>query len=297
MALGCWALGGKGWGGQSEKDSLEVMEEAYRRGIRHFDTAQGYGCSEKLVGKFIGNERGKFFLASKVYPGQEPGCIREALHRSLENLCTDRIDLYYLHWPREGMDIRKQVEELAEAREEGLIGSIGVSNYSVEQIQLAMEVAPIDFLQAGHHLFWRYIEKDILPFCRDNGIRVVSYSSLGQGILTGKFGRQLRFPAGDHRTRVIHFQEEVWPRVYEAVEALRPLAKQAGRPMAHLALQWSASREGVSCILAGARNRRQMAENSAAFEGAIDPAILQEMTRISDGLIPELPEATNIFNH
>jgi aryl-alcohol dehydrogenase-like predicted oxidoreductase len=298
LGLGCWAFGGRAWGGQAEKDSVAVMEEALERGICHFDTAQGYADSENIVGRFVETRRKDIFLASKVFPGKDPDSIRTTLESSLKKLRTDYLDLYYIHWPRAGVDTRRIVEQLALARDEGLIGAIGVSNFSVSQLEAAREVASIDFLQVGYHLFWRSIEEELVPYCREKGIGIVSYSSLGQGILTGKFGRHPEFPQGDHRsTGVIHFREDVWPHVYAATERLKPLAERAGRPLAHLALQWCASRPGVRSVLAGARNRSQMAENAAAMAHPVDPEILEEMTAISDGLKPHLPKADNIFDN
>jgi aryl-alcohol dehydrogenase-like predicted oxidoreductase len=297
LALGCWALGGKGWGGQSEKDSMEVMDAAYECGIRHFDTAQIYGVSEELVGRFLKGRREEVFLASKVYPKGGANDIRAVLHRSLEKLKTDVIDLYYLHWPVPGQDIRQQVEVLAAAKAEGLIRAIGVSNYSVEQIKQAEEVVRIDCLQSGFHLFWRKIEDEVLPYCRENGIRVISYSSLGQGILTGKFPLSLEFPQGDHRAdRVIHFRPETWPAVHEAVEQIKPLAQEAGRPLSHLAIRWCASRNGIRSVLVGARSAGQVRENAAAMEGELDPSILDRMTRVSDALMPRIPSGGHIFD-
>lgn len=297
LGLGCWALGGKGWGGQSEKESMAVMEAAYACGLRHFDTARIYGASEELVGRFIADRRSSIFLASKVYPKGDRSFVRDEVSRSLERLKTDFIDLYYLHWPVEGFEIRDQMEGLVAAREDGLIGSIGVSNYSSGQVREAMEVAPVDYLQVGYHLFWRIIEEDLLPFCRDNGIKVVSYSSLGQGILSGKFGRNPVFPRGDHRAdRVIHFQPDVWPHVHAAVEELKVLARSCDRPLSHLAIQWCAARRGVHTVLVGARHAGQVQENAAAIVQPVDVEVLDRMTQISDALMPRLPAGDHIFD-
>jgi aryl-alcohol dehydrogenase-like predicted oxidoreductase len=299
LGLGCWAFGGAFWGGQEEKDSREAMEAAVEMGIHHFDTASGYANSEEVVGRFLPSVRDRIFLASKSFPRKGgPELMREVVEKSLERLNTDHIDLYYIHWPFSGMDIKAYVEVLAKAREDGLIRHLGVSNFSVEQIKVAQEVAPIDFLQVGYHLFWRYIEKDLIPFCRAEGIHVVAYSSLAQGILTGKFGPKVEFPEGDNRGKaVIHFREDVWPHVYAATERLKPLAEKAGRPLSHLALQWAARQPGIGSVLVGARNRAQMQENAAALEPSIEEGILQEMIQISDELLPHLPETTNIFGN
>ncbi|MFO7724560.1 MAG: aldo/keto reductase [Oceanipulchritudo sp.] len=296
LGLGCWALGGRGWGGQAEKEAFAVMEAALECGVCHFDTARAYGNSEKVVGRFIEKRREAVFLASKVLPGEAPAAIRCGLELSLRNLRTDYIDLYYLHWPVEGLDIRPQVEVLEQKRAAGLIGSIGVSNYSVGQLRQAREAGTIDFLQVGYHLFWRVIEKEILPCCMEEGIPVIAYSSLGQGLLTGKFGPVPGFAKGDHRPgSVLHFREDIWPAVHAATDEVKRLAKEAGRPPSHLALQWAARRTGIRGVLAGARNRRQMMENAAAFGETLPEEVFLEMDRISNRLTPRLPEAENVF--
>ena len=297
LGLGGWVFGGKQWGGQNDRDSREVMEAAYASGIRHFDTAAGYGHSERVVGEFLRDKREHVFLASKVFPNGGAVKVRTTLESSLERLRTDRIDLYYLHWPVSGYAIREQMEAMAQAREEGLIGAIGVSNYSVSQLGEALQVAPVDFIQLGYHLLWRVIEKDVVPFCQRQGIRIVTYSALAQGILTGKFPRNPEFPQGDVRNEgVIHFRKDYWPRVYAAVEELKELADKAGRPLSHLAIRWCTAQPGIHTVLMGARKLAQLRENVAAMEGEIDPAILKEMTRISDELRPHLPEAKTLFD-
>ncbi|MEX0322591.1 MAG: aldo/keto reductase [Puniceicoccaceae bacterium] len=296
IGLGCWALGGRNWGGQSEKAAFEVMETALESGIRHFDTARVYGVSEKLVGSFLKESRSEVFLASKVYPTGSKAQVKESLQRSLDALQTDYIDLFYLHWPVRDGDNVESMEALMEARQAGLIGAIGVSNYSLPDLEMIVQTGPVDFLQAGYHLLWRSIEEGILPFCRKNGIRVVAYSSLGQGILTGKFPRNPEFPKGDHRANhVLHFRKDVWPDVYETVEELKGVAASAGRQLAHLALQWVAAREGITSLLVGARKAGQVVENAGALKDPVDSAILDALTRISDALDARLPSAQTIF--
>lgn len=296
IGLGCWALGGRNWGGQSQRAAFEVMETALESGIRHFDTARVYGVSEKLVGSFLKESRSDVFLASKVYPTGSKAQIKESLQRSLDALQTDYIDLFYLHWPVRNGDNVEPMEAMMEAKQEGLIGAIGVSNYSQVDLERIVQTGPVDFLQAGYHLLWRAIEKGILPFCRENGIRVVAYSSLGQGILTGKFPRIPDFPKGDHRAdHVLHFRKDVWPDVYQAVEELKGIAESAGRPLAHLALQWLAAREGISSLLVGARNAGQVVENADALKDPAGVGVLDAFTRISDALDARLPSQQTIF--
>ncbi len=296
IALGCWALGGRNWGGQSEKAAFEVMEAAIDNGIHHFDTAQAYGVSEKLLGNFLKDKRDDIFLASKVYTTGGAKRAWEVLHRSLDALQTDFIDLYYLHWPIEGSDNIEQVEALFQAREQGLIGAVGLSNFSVSQLEKLADLGNVDFLQVGYNLLWRRVEDTVLPWCRENGIRVVTYSSLGQGILTGKFPLNPEFPKGDHRAdHVLHFRPEIWPHVYDAVEELKLIAAETQQPLGKLALRWLTLQPGVSSVLVGARDRQQVLDNSRALEGAVDDRVLDRMTEVSDRLMPKLPQAPNIF--
>jgi len=258
LGLGCWALGGRNWGGQSRARSRLVLEAAYQRGIRHFDTARAYGVSEKLVGEVLGTVRDRLFLASKVYPPRHQGGIRERLCRSLEALGTDRLDLCYLHWPVHPESLEQQVEELDQLREEGLVRQIGVSNYAVPQLERACSVAPVSWLQTAYHAFWRYPEAELLPWCREHRIRVAAYSSLGQGILCAKFPERPVFPQGDHRAGGLFFQESVWPKVYPATRELAGLAERAGCLPVQLALAWCRSQPDVSVALAGARSVDQL---------------------------------------
>lgn len=296
IGLGCWALGGRNWGGQSQAAAFEVMEAAINSGIRHFDTARIYGASEKLVGDFLKDKRSEVFLASKAYPTGGKEQVKESVQRSLDALQTDFIDLFYLHWPVQNGSDRECMEALWEAKQNGTIGAIGVSNFSLDGLQEVLKGGPIDFLQVGYHLLWRNVEEELLPFCRDHGIRVVSYSSLGQGILTGKFPRNPEFPKGDHRAdHVVHFRKEIWPEVYQAVEQLKGIAEAADRSLAHLSLQWLAAREGVSGILVGARNGRQVVETASCLDDPVNEQVLDALSRVSDSLSKKLPASATIF--
>ena len=300
LALGCWPFGGREWGGQDDADSMAAMETAFAAGINHFDTAIAYGrgASERVVGRFLagGGRREKVFLATK---GNTPGAsgeeITDSLDRSLANLDVDSIDLYYIHWPRKGKDMRPVMEALEAARRRGKIRAIGVSNFSVEQMEEVGEVGTINAHQLCYNLFWRYPERDVIPYCRDHNIAVVTYSTIAEGILTGKFSREVRFGDDDHRRNGVLFDPEVWPHVYDAVERLKAVAAGARRPLVELAIRWVASRPSVTSALVGARNAAQAAQNAAAMRGDVPQAVLESMTAISDEAILHVPDVGNIF--
>lgn len=300
LGLGCWSFGGAQWGGQDDEDSLAAMEAGLRCGMSHFDTAQGYGRgrSERVVGQFLQGRRDEIFLATKGNcADRDPGEMLEFVESSLERLGTDAIDLYYIHWPRKGRDLRPAMEGLEAARQEGKIRAIGVSNFSVEQMEQISDVGRIDAHQLCYNLFWRYPEREIIPFCAANGIAVVTYSSIAQGILTGKFPRQCSFPDGDSRAGMLLFDKDVWPHVHEGVERLKELAGQADRPLTHLAIRWVASRPNVTSVLVGARNADQVRQNAEAMAGDIPADIFDRMTEISDDVMKYVPDVGNIFRY
>lgn len=218
LGLGCWVFGAGQWQGQAKAELMVAMAAALEHGITHFDTASGYGSglSEEVVGQFLVGKRDQVFLASKAALDQmDARRMVEQVDKSLARLQTERIDLYYIHWPRSGKDMRPLMEGLELARQQGKIRAIGVSNFSVEQMAQVAEVGRLDACQLGYNLFWRVGEREVIPYCREQGIALITYSSIAQGILTGKFPRELQLQPGDQRSGIILFDPQIWPHVYE----------------------------------------------------------------------------------
>ena len=299
LGQGCWTFGGAQWGGAVDSDSIAAMDRAYELGITHFDTASGYGSghSERLLGQFIRDKRDSIFLASKQSANKNKEKYARSIRTSMENLGTDFIDLYYIHWPKSNIDMRPTMEALVEAKEEGLIGAIGVSNFSIEHMEMVAEVGPIDAHQLCYNLIWRWDEADIIPYCVAHGIAVVTYSSIAQGILTGKFPKSPMFGDGDERPNTTLFDPEVWPRVYASVEEMKVVAAEARRPLHHLAIRWVTDRSGVSSVLVGARTADQVSANVEAMAGEIDERFFDRLDEISDGLLTLIPDTGNIFRY
>jgi len=214
---------------------------------------------------------------------------------SLRRLGVDKIDLYYIPWPRTGRDMRPVMEGLERARAEGKLGAVGVSNFSVAAMEQVAEVGTIDAHQLGYNPLWRYAEDEVVPYCIEHGIKVVTYSTLAHGILTGKFGRDPGLREGDQRHRILPFRADIWPHVYEGVEALKAIAAEIGRPVAHLAIRWTLSRPGVASVLIGGRNAEQVSAVTSALTGAIPDSILERMTVVSDDIVKHVPNAGNLF--
>jgi aryl-alcohol dehydrogenase-like predicted oxidoreductase len=216
---------------------------------------------------------------------------------SRARLQTDLIDLYYIHWPRTGRDLRPLMEGLETARQQGKIAAIGVSNFSVEQMAQIAEVGQIDAHQLGYNLLWRFDERDIIPYCIKHNIAVVVYSALAHGILAGKYPRQLEFVPGDQRWSITLFREGVWEQVYEAVEAFKRVAERERRSLAHLALRWLLQQPGVTSVLVSAKNVSQALANVQALEGDIPDSALAELTALSDQFVPRIPDEGNPFGY
>ncbi|TVR53407.1 MAG: aldo/keto reductase [Spirochaetaceae bacterium] len=289
--------------GEKRDELLQTMQRALELGIDHFDTAAGYagGESERVLGEFIrtcGARRETVFVATKSAVGEmDAGLMHAEVDHSLKRLGLEYIDLYYIHWPRQGKDPRPLMEGLVDAKRLGKIRAIGVSNFSVEQMAAVREVGPLDAHQMGFNLFWRKPERDIIPYCRENGIAVVTYSSIAQGIMTGKFGRSLEFVDGDPRNSIVFFRDDVWPHVHAAVEKLKTLAAETGRSLVELGIRWVLAQNGVTAAVVGARNERQVRANVAALEGDIPDDVFDRMTEISDRVQPFFPDIPNMYNY
>lgn len=286
--------------GVEDAQLTDALAAAYENGVRHFDTAGGYGNghSEEIYGAFLSNKRGEIFLASKADPAESTSAaMTSEIDASLRRLRTDYIDLFYIHWPRSGADMRPVMEALERARSAGKIRAAGVSNFAVSHMRQVQEVGRIDAHQLGYNLLWRYAEEDVMPFCIENGIAVVTYSSLAHGILTGKFERILSLAPEDQRNRILPFRADIWPHVHAGVEKLKAIAGELDRPLMHLAIRWNISRPGITSVLVGARNRAQAEANIGALAGAIPPDVFDRMTSISDDIVRHIPNEGNLFNH
>ena len=187
------------------------------------------------------------------------------------------------------------MEAMERLREKGQIRRIGVSNFSVAQMQEVMKAGKIDVHQLCYNVLWRREERETIPFCRQHGISVITYSSLAEGILTGKFGKEPDFAPSDHRKYTLLFEKEVWPKVHETVEKLKSIAIEAKRPLAHCAIRWLVAQDGIVSVLAGSRTPDQVSGNVKSLEGTIDQSVFRAMTAVTDDFAPFIPDAGNIF--
>jgi myo-inositol catabolism protein IolS len=271
IIMGTWQTGKDMWVGIDDTESTQAIKAAYDAGMTTFDTAEVYGNghSERIVGKALYDVRDRVVIATKVFSNHlQYKQVIDACHGSLKNLNTDYIDLYQIHWPpgsfgSKNVSLEETMRAMTDLKAQGKIRAIGVSNFSRSQIEDAATYGRIDSLQPPYSLFWRKVEADAVPYCRQNNITLLAYSSMAQGLLTGKFGPDHRFAKGDHRFKNKLFQPENYARVQKALERLRPIAAANHITLGQLALAWVISQPGT-CAIAGARNSEQAVQNAAA---------------------------------
>jgi aryl-alcohol dehydrogenase-like predicted oxidoreductase len=276
IGYGAWAIGGGnwefGWGSQDESESIAAIHRALDSGVNWIDTAAVYGLghSEEVVGKALKGRPTKplvftkcsmrWFPDRKIYRSLKAGSLQEEVEDSLRRLCVDTIDLYQIHWPNPEDEIEEGWETLARFQEQGKVRFIGVSNFSVEQMKRAQQIAPITSLQPPYSLLRRDIEKEILPFCLENNIGVINYSPMVSGLLTGKMTaeRVKNLPEDDWRKRSPNFQSPKLERNLELAELLKDIGNQHGVQAGVVAIAWTLRHPAITAAIVGARRPDQV---------------------------------------
>jgi aryl-alcohol dehydrogenase-like predicted oxidoreductase len=272
IALGTWAMGGWMWGGTDERAAVATIRAALDQGINLIDTAPayGFGVSEQIVGQALAasGARARAVIATKVGLEWRDGEVyrnatRERIVReiddSLRRLRTDYIDIYQVHWPDPLVAIEETAEAMRVLYEQGKIRAIGVSNFSVAEMERFRRVAPLHVLQSPYNLFERAVEAEILPYCRANNIATLGYGALCRGLLSGRMRPDTTFQGDDLRRIDPKFQPPRFAAYLEAVRHLDELAQRRfHRHVIHLAVRWMLD-QGISVALWGARRPDQVA--------------------------------------
>lgn len=294
IGLGTWAIGGSEWGEVSEADAIASCLAVFEHGINLIDSAPiyGYGRAEELVGKAIRQHgrREDFYVATKaglewnergVFANSDPARLRLEFEDSLRRLGTEYVDLYQIHWPDTTLPIERAAEVLLALYEEGKIHAIGVSNFSVEQMDAFRSVAPLHSNQPPYNLFERAIDDEVLPYCRKHSIAVLTYSSLCRSLLAGRLTRDTKFPKGDIRRVDPKFQPPRFEQYLQAVARLNSFArKRYGRSVLELAVRWVLDRPGVSAALWGAKRPEQLNAVDGVFGWKLDGEAMAEIDAI-----------------
>jgi aryl-alcohol dehydrogenase-like predicted oxidoreductase len=286
-----------------------VVRRAYELGINFFDSAEMYneGRSESSLGQAIqGIPRDKIVIGTKLHPSiVAPELVLSHCEDSLNRLDTDYIDLYMIHWPMSSDAVEGAFTALRKLREQGKIRYIGVSNFAAPKLKEALDTGTVIVgNQLAYSLVARAIEYEVLPLCRELGIGVMAYMPLWQGLLSDRYTSLDEMSVWRRRTR--HFdsgkndlarhgesgaEEETW----QAVLAVRELAGEVGLKTAEVALRWVLAGPGISCVLAGARNSRQLEANVQAAEGKLPAETVLRLAAATDALKSKLGLSCDYF--
>ncbi len=296
VGLGTWAIGGDFWGSVDDKESIKAIQAGMDAGINLIDTAPGYGAghAERIVGKAIKGRRDQAIVATKCgiirtpnsfEKNLTPASIRKEVEDSLTRLGVDVIDLYQIHWPDEKTPLEDTVAELIKLREAGKYKCLGVSNFATKLMTSVMSMTGLVSLQPQYSLLHRDIEADVLPFCIEHNIGVLSYGSIGAGILAGKYKEPPIFSGGDHRGDFYpFFKEPIWSKVKLLLAKLEAIAKNNGKPISHVAINWVNEQVGITTALVGARTVAQAVENAKAGDWELTEEELMDINTAYDAI-------------
>lgn len=296
-----------------EPTSFDILDAALASGISFIDTADAYpngqdgelaGLTEEIIGRWMVARgcRDDVVLASKFWAPMGPnrwnrGATRkhviEALDASLRRLRTDRLDLFQIHFFDEATPIDETLAALDHVVQQGKVHYVGCSNFAAWQLARSigrsetLGIVRYESVQPRYNLVFRDIERELLPLCRRDGVAVMVYNPLAGGLLTGKHRPEsgptdgTRFTLGGSASK--RYQDRYWhDDKFEIVDAIRPLAAEAGMSMAQLAVGWVMSNPDVTVPIVGASRPEQLADSVAAVEQPLDADLkrrLDDLTR------------------
>ena len=284
--------GGYGFGKISEDHAIGLLRDAKSRGVKVFDTAPiyGFGMSEQRIGKAFAKERDEVFLVSKsgvtwhenkrVDMTNDPKVTQKMLEQSLRDLNTDYIDLYMIHWPDERVDIRKPMEILARAKDQGKIKHIGLCNTFHDDLEKAFEVEKIEAVQCQMNLFEPEVVERLFPYLNEKEISFMSWGTLDKGILTKRVNEKRKYDKEDCRSWAPWWKQmDNFPK-FEKLKRIWPIIEAHGHSPVELALGFNLSHSECSMVLCGARNDEQLDGVLNAMDNLPSKEVLEKVLEI-----------------
>jgi aryl-alcohol dehydrogenase-like predicted oxidoreductase len=283
VALGCWPIAGVTTLGTNDADSIATIQKCFDVGVNHLDTAHVYGPngeSENLIRRALagtrssGSRRDEMVIATKcgihyengvMVTDNRPERLRIECDESLRRLGTDRVELLYLHAPDEKVPIKESASALRELMEAGKARAIGVSNFTVEQMEEFAAACPVAAVQMPYNMLQRDIERQTVPWCRERNISVMVYWPLMKGLLAGKLPRDKELDERDSRRKYPMYQKDEWDKNQDFVDKLREAAALSGHTVAQLVVSWTISQPGITSALCGAKRPDQIEETAGAM--------------------------------
>jgi 1-deoxyxylulose-5-phosphate synthase len=292
-----------------ETTSVSILDRAAEGGIDFLDTSDAYplggdlstrGATEEILGRWLRGKRDRFILATKCFAPTGPAPfdagnsrkhILSAVEASLRRLQTDYIDLYQLHGYDPATPIDETLGALDDLVHQGKVRYIGCSNFLTYQLVRAvgrtetLRLARLDCVQPRYNLLFRQIEREMLPYCGEEGIGVIPYNPIAGGLLSGKHVREDPPPEGTRFTlgnAAQNYQDRYWhDREFDTVEAIRKLAGEAGANMVTLAVAWVLANPVVTAPIIGASRPDQLGASLAATDVTLDDELKRRLDEIT----------------
>lgn len=279
LCFGGCPMGGYGWGKVSEEDLLKAVNTAVEQGVNFFDNADTYGLgkSEETLAKALGDKRKQVVIGTKfgvrvengkTFYDNSPAWIEQALSASLKRLHTDYIDLYQVHYRDGKTPISDVVETLEKMKQKGYIRYYGLSNIHSEDVEeLKTYAGRFVSFQDEYSLACRKNEDDMLGLSAQLNLTPITWGSLGQGILTGKYDKNTTFGKDDRRSRDIYvnFHGDKLIKNLEIVEVLKQIAQEVDKSVSAVAIRWILDYLSESVVIAGIKNEKQLCGNVEAL--------------------------------
>ena len=274
LCLGTWGIGGASWDSYSDESRMDAIKAALECGINFIDTAPAYnaGKAECYVGEtlsklkkrrevVISTKCGNKFVDGKYLRCGSKESILKQCDESLKNLKTDYIDIYLVHWPDPDVELEETIDAVSTLKKEGKILHAGVSNFSKEQIEEAQKYCKIEAFQPQYSLADRKDEK-LIRWAYEQGLGIMTYGTLGGGILTGNYRKLRTFEQTDSRNRFYpYFKEPLFSKAMELLTIMDQIAEERNVSLAQIAEKWVIQKRFVSSCIIGAQSRARVEEN------------------------------------
>jgi 1-deoxyxylulose-5-phosphate synthase len=292
-----------------EATGVAIMDKAAEAGVDFFDTSDAYplggdlssrGRTEEIIGRWMSGKRDQFILATKCFVPMGPSPmdggnsrrhIMSAVDASLRRLQTDYIDLYQLHGYDQNTPIDETLSALDDLVHAGKVRYVGASNFLTYQLVRAigrsetLGLARFDSMQPRYNLLFRQIEREMLPFCGEDGVGVIPYNPIAGGLLSGKHNHRATPPEGGRFTlgnAGQMYQQRYWhDREFETVEALRALADQAGVSLVTLSVAWVLANKAITAPIIGASRPEQLDASLAAAAYTLDADLKERLDDVT----------------
>jgi aryl-alcohol dehydrogenase-like predicted oxidoreductase len=292
IGLGTWQFGSREWGYSTSyagQEARAIVRRALELGVSLFDTAEiyGFGRSERILGQALGEERESVFLATKILPILPVApVVEQRAVASANRLGVRRLDLYQVHQPNPVVRDGTIMRGMRALQHVGLVGEVGVSNYSLDRWRAAETALGSRVLsnQVPYSLVTRSPERDLLPFAETTGHVVIAYSPLAQGLLSGRYDRDHR-PANRVRAANPLFLPENLERAGDLIATLREVADAHSATPAQIALAWAIRRPAVVAI-PGASSLEQLESNVAAADLELTDGEYEALSAAADRFRP-----------